>query len=152
MSNTIAPAFDFCALQRFVNNVGGCDEHPAFPTAPRWAGDRLTQYGFGERIWMPPAVPGVYAITACITDCIPRFGGSTDFVPRGYEHIIYIGCSKNIAKRLEHPDHPWNIIDERLFADENGRAIRVLPTEDYRWVEKSLIRTLRPLLNIQHNG
>lgn len=163
MSNTaLAPAFDFCAFQRFVNNIGGAPEFPSYANAePQFKYDRLAQYGF--EFWSDmvahivegyhwrfldhPPLPGVYAITTVACDYV---NGSR--IPKGAEHLLYIGSAKNISKRLAHPEHWIHEIMRRLHNGDVAVVTRVLLTKDYMWAEKSLIRTLRPLLNIHHNG
>ena len=127
---------DFCQFQRFINNIGGTDEHPAFPTEPIRVGDRLTQYGFSSA-GPPPGEPGVYAVCC-----------SAMWVRHGAEHLLYIGSSANMFKRVMNPNHPY-----RVAYNRTGSAYtRYLVIDDFRRVERSLIRTLRPWLNIQHNG
>lgn len=138
----VHPPMDWCRLQRLINGWGGSPEFPAFDPIPRYPGDRLTQYGFD--IGRPaPDQPGVYAVVASVT------GSPADgFHAIGSEHILYIGCGKSIARRLCDPAHHYWRCEQRLI----GVVTRHLVTEDYRNAERSLIRTLRPWLNIQHNG
>lgn len=155
--------FDFCRIQTLMNHIGGNDEFPAHGSVdPLFHNDRLTQYGFafwsdmlpftevyvGPYKWKEhPPLPGVYAISvvACCIDTGAR-------IPTGSEHLLYIGCAKNIAKRLDNPDHWFHEIMRRLHDADQMVVVRVLLTKDYLWAERSLIRTLRPVLNIQHNG
>lgn len=161
MSKALAPSFDFCQFQRFVNNTGGTKEFPSYADYPeQFLGDRLTQYGFGFWSDMIPHVPkgsdewsthpkrpGVYAISV-----VPMDLDQWPAKQLGYERLLYIGSAKNIHNRLNSQGHWIKKINDR-FTDRNKLVVvRVLLTDDYLWAEKSLIRTLRPLLNIQHNG
>ena len=135
--------WDFCKVQRLINELGGFEYYPSFPKGCV-NGDRLTQYGFDFGHKDTPNDAGVYAVVA--------FGYNEDVAPHifGSEHLLYIGSSKNIRKRLFTPGHWYDRCYERL----GGSIVytRHLITNDYLHVEKSLIRTLRPLLNIHHNG
>ena len=157
----VARSIDFCWLQRFANNVGGMPTLESFADVrPEFHDDRLSQYGFhywSDMVahitdgyhwrWLEhPPLPGVYAIT--VVAC--RYDGQR--IPIGAEHILYIGCAKNIASRITSTDHWYRRILERFHNGDCAVVVRVLLTQDYQWVERSLIRTLRPLLNIQHNG
>lgn len=136
MGKTLDHSFDFCQFQRFVNNVGGIGEYPAFSTEPIRVGDRLTQYGFSS-VGPPPSRPGVYVV--CCYSIWYRHGA---------EHLLYIGSSVNMFRRVMNINHPY-----RIAYDRTGAAYtRYLVIDDFRNAERSLIRTLRPLLNIQHNG
>ena len=158
MSNV---AMDFCRVQRLINQLGGSSEFPSYADiSPEFVDDRLTQYGFGywsdmaahiadggHWKWLKhPPLPGVYAITVVACDYVGHR------VPKGAEHLLYIGCAKNIAKRLASPDHWYNKIVRRFHNADCAVVVRVLLTNEYLWAERSLIKTLRPALNIQHNG
>lgn len=152
MSRHPAPAFDYCQFQRFVNNVGGNDEFPAyvFPSI-RHHGERLIQYGFIHKQWEEeepwPPLPGVYAISALQME----FDGK-QYAAIGSEHILYVGSSQNIRARL-YNNHPWydRLID-RFSLNDRACFVRYKVTNNYLWEERSLIRNLRPLLNIHHRN
>lgn len=134
--------FDFCNIQRLINQLGGCDEFPAYPIAPKWAGDRLTQYGFDNGFDVhPPKCAGLYAVV-----CAKMGFDGKEFYHIGAEHILYIGVAKNIHKRVKSANH-W----PRKLNDRFGAYTRHLITNDYIAIEKSLIRTLHPWLNVIHN-
>lgn len=161
MSNALAPAFDFCQFQRFVNNLGGSPEFRAHNVEPEFVDDRLSQYGF--QCWSDivphldnwrsfvrndyPPFPGVYAITT-----VAHIGRTWDENVLGAQHLLYIGSAKNIDQRLKHPNHWLQRIVDRFKPDDTLLFVRVLLTKDYLWAEKSLIRTLRPWLNIHHRN
>lgn len=147
------PSLDYCRFQHFVNSVGGCDDFPAFnPPDNRQHGERLMQYGFIAKQWDPdgepwPALPGVYAISVlqlCFSDGVWTANGS--------EHVLYIGSSRNIQARLRN-NHPWHEkIQERFFRLDQAVIVRYKVTNSFLWEERSLIRTIRPLLNIHHRN
>lgn len=92
-----------------------------------------------------PKSSGVYAISCGM------------MVPAGEtwrmasQHIMYIGSAQNIAKRVSHPNHWFNIINERYPILNVAVWLDVLLTDEFRYIEKCLIKEVRPLLNIQHN-
>lgn len=149
------PDFNFCRFQRLVNNVGGIGPYQAYPSKARFIGDRLTQYGFKydfeheyneiDEMSIPRGA-GVYAITAI--NVYHRETGTET----GYGHLMYIGSARNIAARVTQPTHWWAKCMRRLDKVDRMVWLHVLLTDDYKWVEKCLIRELRPWLNIQHNG
>lgn len=64
------------------------------------------------------------------------------------EHLVYIGSSKNIRKRVLSSHHLYRrLLNRGLFA-----YTRHIVTEDYISLERQLIRERKPLLNIHHNG
>lgn len=130
-------------MQRLINELGGLEGYPAFPKETV-NGDRLTQYGFDYGSKATPTEAGVYAVVAFAYD--PNKHASLV----GSEHLLYIGSSKNIQKRVFHTDHWYTKCYNRF----QGSIVytRHLLTDDYLYVEKSLIKTLRPRLNIIHNG
>lgn len=154
-------SFDFCELQRTLNYVGGLPGYPArgYPE-PEFIGDRLSQYGFDY--WsdlMPhipgdmkpeerhPRRPGVYAISTValgVVDGLLR--------PVGAQHLLYIGSAKNIKSRLESSNHWLRTLEDRFSGPDVALLIHVMLTHEYQWAERSLIRTLRPVLNIQHRN
>lgn len=163
MSKALDPSFDFCQFQRFVNNVGGGHGLVSYAgSTPEFIGDRLTQYGFCDWSDLIPHVdekldrwetlpcrPGVYAVCALVTKSDPTVFGAE---PVGASHLLYIGSAKNIKKRVLSTGHPYQRCVDRLVSERNTVVVyvRVLLTNDYLWAERSLIRTLRPCLNIQH--
>lgn len=155
-----AMSFDFCKLQRLINKIGGSDAFPAYTQDGEFVDDRLTQYGFNYWSDLAPHIPrgadwngrhpersGVYAIS------VVAVNESTGKPwPCGAQHLLYIGSAKNIAKRLSSNTHWLRRCERRFCGPHNLLLVHVLLRKDYLWVERSLIRTLRPLLNIQHNG
>ena len=149
------PTIDFCEFQELVNLLGGNQYFPAYTERPRSPGDNLTMYGF--RYWMEhatfsrfddewklPTFSGVYAVATVYP------GPMVDGLTTGAFHLLYIGSAKNIAARIEGDrDHWYHRACERLT---EAVQLYVLPTRDYRSVEKSLIRYLRPLFNIHHRN
>lgn len=146
--------FDFCSFQRLVNNVGGIGPYQSFARTPTHPGDRLRQYGF--KFWMDvallkndeyhyPKAAGVYAVS-----CASLMLRGEQYVP-AYQHVMYIGSAQNIAKRVSNPSHWYNVINERYQSMGTAVWLDVLLTEEFRYVEKCLIKEIRPLLNIQHN-
>lgn len=83
-------------------------------------------------IFGPPPMPGVYFI--CAKSELKRT-----------EHILYIGSSKNMEKRILSPKHPYRILYNRL--EKCLVYTRCLETENFIELEKQFIKTLRPLLN-----
>ena len=94
-----------------------------------------------------PDMPGVYSISVLQLG----YDGSV-FYGLGYEHLLYIGSSKNIRARL-YNNHQWRErINQRFPYLDQAVIVRYKVTDNYLWEERSLIRTLRPILNIHHNG
>ena len=144
--------FNFCSFQKFVNKVGGIGPYIAYDPTPDRPGDRLKQYGFrfwlnyleetNGRLWMP-SYPGVYAI-----NCAP-YDPNNHGIPT--QHILYIGSSQNIFKRVYDPNHWYMKIRERWALERRYILwIDVLRTKDYQYIEKCLIQEIRPLLNVHH--
>ena len=138
---------------------------PGFPAyyeaMSYYPNDRTAQYGFCEWSDLAPHVPkhtddwhsehparaGVYAISVVQgTHTNPQ---DWDFTA---SHLLYIGASQNIKLRLSNPKHWLARCLARFNRPNQILVVRVLLTDDYFAVEKSLIQTLRPLLNKQHNG
>lgn len=96
-------------------------------------------------IFGPPSSSGVYAV--CIShDCI--YNGMN---PRMFkERILYIGSSKNVLKRLSNLKHPYRICFDR-FKDKLVYT-KVIETDNYIELEKSLIKEYNPILNKQHKN
>lgn len=138
---------DFCQLQKEANARGGVLGLRAYPQGSY--GDRLAQYGLGmeggDDNEIIPAGPGVYAISVAVLtvdDCRVR--------PCGHEHLMYIGCAKSLRKRLRQKGHWYERINDRFPSLEHAVILRWRETDHYQWMERCLIRNLRPLLNIQH--
>lgn len=83
-----------------------------------------------------PNTPGVYAVW--VMNYVPYFGT---------RHLLYIGSTKNIDKRLKGPNHPYRI----AFSRFNCRPVwtSFYETEDYREIEKTLIEKYQPVMNKQ---
>lgn len=152
---------DYCQIQRLINELGGSGNFPSYKDVePYYPHDRTTQYGFGEWIDMIPHLPkgsdywekhparsGVYAIS--VVQGTRTDSNDCEFTA---SHLLYIGSSKNILKRLSGPKHPLRTYLKRFDKEHHFVVVTVLLTKDYLWAEKSLIKTLRPWFNIQHNG
>jgi excinuclease UvrABC nuclease subunit len=85
-----------------------------------------------------PEVCGVYFILA------------SDFVylkPKTIQQIIYVGCSSNLKKR--YTNHP---VIKNNYRKYSCLQFYFMPDNDYKKSEIALIKKIRPLLNIQHNG
>jgi hypothetical protein len=102
--------------------------------------DRLFDF-VDTSICGPAQQPGVYAV------CICRQLDGRTFTP---ERILYIGSSNNVQKRIISQHHPYIKIFRRL--DEYFVYTRIIYCEDYRALEKKLIKIYRPLLNKQHKN
>lgn len=145
-------AFDFCKLQRLINSIGGSDEFPAYEVpAIRHHGERIMQYGLTCKQYCEidplPALPGVYSISA-----LQLSFSDGKYHSVGSEHLLYIGSSQCIRTRL-YNNHPWyGKVHGRFFDLDRVVIVRYRITPEYKWMERSLIRTLRPLFNIHHNG
>ena len=104
---------------------------------------RLCGYGFDHPRYLSntDSVPGVYAITVCGASHYTKSGGCVLLS----EHVLYIGSSMNVYKRLT-SNHPvWR-------RGTLPMRVRIFRTENYRQAEAQLIRTLRPWFNLHHNG
>lgn len=65
------------------------------------------------------------------------------------EHLLYIGSSKNIERRVYSDNHPYVVAYLRFkkqFPDFSVKA-KWIETDNYLQLEKELIRSLRPPLN-----
>lgn len=89
-------------------------------------------------VFGPPSCPGIYAVV------VRNFSF-------GSEHVLYVGSAANIRERVRGHLHPYGVVYERL-----GSAyivgLRFLVCDNYREREREAIRSLRPVLNIHHNG
>jgi len=82
-----------------------------------------------------PFNPGVYIVCACNMP-----------YEKGERHILYIGSSNNICKRVNNPNHPYKKAYNRL----NGLVfISYYETESFIEIEKMLIEKHQPIMNIQ---
>jgi len=151
---------DFCRVQRLINKLGGSADFPAHNHEPQFVDDRLSQYGFyfwsdlmphvprnADWHYRHPARPGVYAISVVALGVIDNI-----LQPVGAQHLLYIGSSKNIANRLCDTNHWLRKCELRFDAPDVALLVHVLLTDEYTWAERSLIRSLRPLLNKQHRN
>ena len=66
------------------------------------------------------------------------------------EHLLYIGSSKNVAKRVLRPDHYYRIIYNRFSGTDVLVYTKTLLCEEPVESEKILIKYLRPKLNKAH--
>jgi hypothetical protein len=89
-------------------------------------------------IFGPSKAPGVYAV------CVKNGYGK-----KYPERIIYIGSSQDIHKRLLSPNHVYKKCYQKFDVDRPVYTKEIL-TENYKELEKELIRVYRPLLNKQH--
>lgn len=81
-----------------------------------------------------PYNKGVYAIW------------SINYPYKGCKHLLYIGSSKNINKRINNETHPYRIAFNRL----NGSVFTsFIEVENYKEIEKNLIIKYKPILNKQ---
>lgn len=147
-------SFDFCELQALINERGGLGQYKAYE--PSIYGCRLKQYGFVSQhtasYYDPDADemrlhqrPGVYAVTVVLLSPITG-------VPAGAHHLLYIGSTSNLQKRIANKDHWPQVCSNRFDDPDHHVMVDVLYSDDYRWMERSLIRTLKPWLNIHYNG
>lgn len=90
-------------------------------------------------VFGPPTCPGVYAVVVRNHEM-----GSA-------EHVIYVGSSSHIRSRVSSPDHPYRIAYER-FTPNALVTLKFLVCDNYKEVERDVIKGLRPLLNKHHNG
>lgn len=82
-----------------------------------------------------PNTSGVYAVWA-----------SNNLHEAGMPHLLYIGSSAQIGKRVENTNHPYRVAYERL----NGMVyVSFFETDDRLRLEAELIKKHRPILNIQ---
>ena len=85
-----------------------------------------------------PSSPGVYAIW------VRNYRSDA-----GERHLLYIGSSKNVSKRLESMKHPYRIAYDRL--NDYLVFVSFLETDDHINIEKQLIIKHKPILNKQMN-
>lgn len=82
-----------------------------------------------------PNTPGVYAVWV-----------KNLAYEAGLAHLLYIGSSNKIGKRLENMQHPYRVAFNRL----SGLVyVSFIETEDRLTLEAELIKRHRPILNIQ---
>ena len=62
--------------------------------------------------------------------------------------VQYIGSSKDIGKRLANNYHPYRIIYNKGFLT----FIKYREVENYKELEKAMIKKIKPKYTIHHNG
>lgn len=88
----------------------------------------------------PPDSHGVYGIFVSHLPMCDR------------RRLIYIGSSKNIARRILNTSHPYRLLYNRL-SPNFGVYTKSIEVDDFVFAEKILIRHYRPLLNkVGKNG
>ena len=92
----------------------------------------------------PPCMFGPYKEHGVYAVCAKACNANSS------EHVLYIGSSQNMYRRLTNERHPYR----RIFNRAKGWHVytRAMVTRDFRNAEVEMIRKMRPLLNIQHNG
>lgn len=151
------PSYNWADFQKAVRACGGDALNPSLPWNPRSPGDNMALYGFVpvddlmvysvlDDEFKLPSFSGVYAVTAVYHRAISRHETVT-----GYLHLLYIGSARDIEKRMKDKMHWYNRFKER---EEKHTYIHlwVIPTPDYKRIERDLIRRMRPLLNIHHRN
>ena len=103
----------------------------------RW----LSESGFCCDMFGPPSFKGVYIVTtsvwlSCISDRHPI-------------KALYVGRSRNIARRVLSKYHPYMRLNE---TQPGGVTLWCKHCDDSVQSEIEAIRALRPLYNVQHNG
>jgi len=94
-------------------------------------------YGFG-----PPNTAGVYAIFVMNIALWRKCNIYS-------EHLLYIGSSNNISKRVYNEKHPYYKASIR-FNNGNldyGVIVKWMDVDDYLHIEKEMIKALKPPLN-----
>lgn len=86
----------------------------------------------------------------------PPFGGVYGVYIRNYfgraaEHLLYIGSSQNVNKRVSTSKHPYRKLLCRYDKRDVLVYTKTLCIEDFCEAEKILIGHFRPIFNIQHN-
>lgn len=66
---------------------------------------------------------------------------------RSAEHVLYIGSTSNLRKRISSSTHPYRIAFERFPVH-----VRFFECENYKQIEIEMIKKYRPIMNTQHNG
>lgn len=151
------PSYNFADFQEVVQLVGGDSYSPAIPWHPRSPGDNMAWYGFRisdelevfsllDDEWKLPTFSGVYAVTVVYHG---RF--NDDGTTVGYLHLLYIGSAKSISDRMKDKKHWYNRAKEWEPRDCSVH-LWVIPTPDYKRIERDLIRRMRPLFNIHHRN
>lgn len=151
------PNYNWADFQEIVTLTGGDKFSPAVKRYPWSPGDNMAFYGFRpaddyetfsvlDDEWKLPTFSGVYAVTSVYHG---RF--NDDGTTVGYMHLLYIGCAQDIAKRMLDRKHWYNRAKEREPRDVHVQ-LWVIPTTDYRRIERDLIRRMRPLFNIHHRN
>lgn len=82
--------------------------------------------------------PGVYALI---------FNELVGVLQKRVQVVLYIGSSKNMAKRVYSDKHLY----KKLYSIFNGNiSVASYETEDYLNVEKEIIKLLKPVFNSKH--
>lgn len=90
---------------------------------------------FDTDAFPPIKGPAVYAVFVCNPswEC-------------GAEHLLYIGSSRDVERRRNMISHPYRVAYDRF----HGKVVytKQYYCEDFRDVEKLLIRFFKPVMNI----
>lgn len=151
------PNYNFADFQEIVSLTGGDRFSPAQNWHPQSPGDNMAYFGFRPWIecatfsvlsdeWKMPTFAGVYAVTTVYHGAFNDCGTTV-----GYLHLCYIGSSKCIAERVNNPQHYYRRMVQREPKHVHTE-LWVMPTTDYRRIERDLIKRLRPLFNIHHRN
>lgn len=100
--------------------------------------DKYFQSGCGLGITNDP---GVYAVIAY------NYFGLQHWNRNYSKHILYIGSSKNIEKRVSNGKHPYRKIYDRLSARNIAVVVQWYQTDDYILLEKELIQLVKTPFN-----
>lgn len=95
----------------------------------------MGKWGISE--FGPPSEPGVY--------CVAIFNSNTRTT-----QIVYVGSSKNIFKRVMNPGHHYRKLNNDISDFHINIYVKFKVCENYRELEKRLIKRLRPVYNINH--
>lgn len=152
------PNCSYVEFAEVVHLTGGDNLTPAVRWCPKSPGDNMGILGF--RRWREfatysvlddefklPTFSGVYAVTTVYHGKMTDNGALT----QGFLHLLYIGSARSIADRMKDKNHWYNRALRREPPDCHTE-LWVIPTTDYRRIERDLIRSLRPLFNIQHRN
>jgi len=86
-----------------------------------------------------PGLPGVYMVC-------------TQLARRNSPHVLYIGSSGNVRRRLNKPSHPYHAAYSRLASASILVYVKIWCTENYIEEEARCIREYCPPLNRQLVG
>lgn len=151
------PNYNWADFQEVVQLCGGDDLSPAVRWIPRSPGDNMGWHGFRraeefmvfsvlDDEFKLPSFAGVYAVTAVYHGRLDEHNLTVGFL-----HLLYIGSSQDIAKRLSNKNHWYNRFKSREPQDVRVE-LWIIQTPDHRRIERDLIRRMRPLLNIQYRN